>query len=312
VDALAASADLDIEALAPQNVGSLARLDRRLGRLESFPLGALRRFDRADRFLSELLDRLGVECKWPMPRPTVTGSSIDDYWIDPSYPLIFAPADWRCLLGLPALAHELAHPLWGEQTEETSPGFKEAIDTYVSTQGLDEADEQLLLSAWSLTGKWTTEFACDAIATFLIGEAYPWQHLRHLIRSGARPFEPTFRTPAAAQVHPADVARVRLCGLMLGQLGLSATAIESEVADYLGVSGEREPAAYAQTYPDSILFGIASAVADLLRRLGVVPVSSAPAAGVTSLFNQAWTEYRTSMAAYASWEAATFRTLKAP
>jgi hypothetical protein len=312
VESLAKSLDLDVEELAPQNVATIAQLDRRLGRLEAFPLGVLRRFGRTDRFLSELVERLGVESKWPIARPTVTGTSIDDYWIDPTYPLIYAPADWRSLLGLAALGHEVAHPLWTEHRASASPAVATAIAAHVAGLGLDPGDAQALLGAWAPEGIWIAELACDAIATFLLGEAYPWQHLRHIIRSGSPPYEPTFRTDRGARLHPADLARLRLSGLVLGKLGLAVAPVEAEIELYLPARGETMSSAYRDSYPDTLLDSIATATTDLLDSLGVARAMSGPPTGVVRLFNDAWTEFRRDPAAYAAWESATMKRLKAP
>jgi hypothetical protein len=225
--------------------------------------------------------------------------STDDYVTYAPFPLALAPSSVSLLIA-PALAHEVAHPLISAE-----PDFWAPVEPILSADlaTADEATRATAATTWGRTGRWTVELACDAVATYLFGAPYPWQHLQHMLRIGSRPFVPNYLTTDAARLHPADLVRVRTCAAVLDLLGVDAGPVGDEVAAYVAARGDPEPSIFGRSYPDSVVRAIAESVVTLLRARGVVPAAEAAETTVATLVGQAWVAFLADAGAYPAWEA---------
>jgi hypothetical protein len=310
LEVLRASPNLAVPELAPQQLALFASLDRQLGRLETFPLAAIVRFDRADEFLTRLIRSIAAEANLPASSLVVSATSVDDYWADPTYSLVFAPTDWRTILGLPALAHELAHPYWADTDPAWAAPVDQALSAFLDNQGFDQDERTILAAAWSLDGKWLTELACDAAATYIAGGAYPWQHLRHMVGISADAFAPQFRRPGATSLHPADAARMTVCLEVLASIGGDPKPIDAALTTYVEALGDKEDENYRQSYPPVVLAALVGAVVSNVR--GSVRAQHRTKGTVAATLNDAWVEFLRDQATYPAWELSALRALRAP
>jgi hypothetical protein len=288
--------DLDEAGLATQHLGSLADMDRTAVLLDA-PLTALDRFGDADAFWTRLLARLAREANWPRDAPVVSAMSADDFWTDVPFPLVLAPRG-ATLLDLPALVHELAHP-FVETAVIWTPTAQTALDT--SLVGADARARQAAAAVWGPSGFWLTELACDAVATFLMGPAYAWQHIAHMVRVGQSAFLPVYMTALCARLHPADRARIRLCADVCRLLGMDADPFTQELTDYEVGRGDTLPSIYGRSYPSAVLEAIAVSVIERLRGLIVVSATAAPVGGVAAATAEAWKMFLADPATYEAW-----------
>lgn len=282
--------------------------------IESYPLPFIQRYAGPDRWLTRLCRRLAEQVGWPLSLPLVAAFSSQYYWAMPDFNLICAPAtEGRTLLGLPDLCHELGHLLlWHHQATLTGE-FVHELAAYIEGEQRRVAAQQrppeyrrlydLLFAQWY--DAWLREFVADMIATYLVGPAFGWQHVRLCAGRGHSAYHPAL---GEAAEHPADEARLRGVLAALELLGAPAAAarIGALWREYVAVSGETAPADYELCYPQLLLASLARHTVEGCQALGLrsFGVSRDPPApdDLPALLGEAWERFLADPQSYADWE----------
>jgi hypothetical protein len=161
-------------------------------------------------------------------------------------------------------------------------------------------------------GTWRIELAADMIATYLIGPAYGWQHIRLAVNHGTDPYYPS---PDAIQDHPADQARLDGILAMLKLLGLKreANEIEAHWSQLLDLDLYKQPPlGYELYYPASLIQKLAELVYAGCQEQGLISFryQSQSDQHLVTTINRAWQAFNQNPATFPEWESDTMRKLK--
>lgn len=312
IEELLADPDFGAPPLLLNQFQAYKRLAEALFVVEAYPLPVILRYSEADRRWYRFSRRLAEEIRYPLEPPVVFAGSKDYYWAHAPFNLIALPAcEDTFLLGLPDFFHELGHHLFFWRREVFTERFLGELVEYVRA-GKREVDDarrppkykelyDWVYNAWK--DQWLDEFVTDMIATYLVGPAYGWQHLR-LCAKSHEVFRPG---PGEARGHPSDEARMRGILAMLQALELTGPAanIEEKWNQYLTLTSESPPADYHLCYPDSLLHALTENVLQGCRGLNLRPFSDQPTSlgNIPYLLNEAWDRFLADPSAYRQWEA---------
>jgi hypothetical protein len=295
---------------APQQFDLHLDLSRNLLQFEQFDVPLISRWSEADRLMTEMCHALLSQVGWPFDRPLVACFSTEYYWAHPVRKIIGVPAnEERRLLAVGDLGHELGHLAFVENSLQFAGPVLVEVARYVQGQlasppaGLLD-DPRVFFGDVTLAWRgWLQEFGCDAFATYLLGPAFAWQHLRLACMDDAAAmfFDPV----GFGDDHPADDARMRVALIMLRELGHDAQADEIEIrwADLLQVVAAGPTSAYAAAYPDALLRAVAMRVKAHCESLGLRPYDPTAADDdVARVVNEAWEQLHADPDGYAAWE----------
>ena len=314
IDTLLSDPDLGNARLLSNQFFAFSRLTERLSQIEWVPLPAITRYNDADRYLCSLCALLVSQVRYPLKVPLVSGFSNNYYGVSPSYHLISIPAaEQFFLLGLPDLCHELGHILFFHDSDAFLGNFFADLSSHIQhekqrriTEGAPPHYQILydrLESEWK--DRWTTEFACDMIASFMAGPAFGCSHLRICCGLDPNVFRPSF---GESSTHPSGEARIRAILAMLKKIGLDddCNVIQGQWLRYLSTTGAKKPMEYDHCYPDALIDSLAREVYDECVKIGLVSYKDQHASGndvnLLALLNEAWTVLKTNPQGYAGWE----------
>jgi hypothetical protein len=281
--------------------------------VESYTLPYIERYAEADRRLTSLCRRLAEQVRWPTPLPLIAAFSNQYYWTMPDLNLICAPAtEGMTLLGLPDLCHELGHILLHYEATFTGD-FVRDLAAYIAHEQRRVAAQQrppeyqrlynLLFAQWH--DAWLREFVADMVATYLMGAAFGWQHVRLCAGRSQGAYHPAL---GEAAEHPADEARLRGILAVLELMGAQEVrdGIDGLWHDYLAVSGETKPTDYEVCYPQRLIESLARHTVEGCRALGLRGfdqlVAPLKADDIPSLLSEAWQRFLADPQAYVDWE----------
>lgn len=289
--------------------------------VESYVLPFVERYGETDRRLTRLCRRLTAQVGWPLPAPLVVAFSSQYYWTQPVFHLICVPAaEETTLLGLPDLCHELGHILFLHHETTLLGDFTQQLAEYIA-QEQQRVDAQqrppqyrllydLLFTQWH--DAWVPEFVSDMVATYLVGPAFGWQHVRLCAGRSQAAYYPALGDTAE---HPADEARLRGVVAVLEYMKEAAAGARVQALwdRYTAVSGESQPADYEVCYPHGLIESLAQRTVEGCRSLGLRSfnqLADPPGTGdIPSLLGEAWEQFLANPQAYADWERARLDTL---
>lgn len=255
--------------------------------------------------------------QWPLDAPLVCGFSTNYYWTFGIFGLVCVPSgEGLTLLGLPDLCHELGHILHLHREPQLMGDFIRELLAYVDQEKRRAALAQRpqsyqalfdpLLDHWR--DKWLLEFVADMVATYLLGPAYGWQHVRLCATTGQPAYRPVL---GEAADHPANEARLRGALAVLERAGANEAGARVLTLwhAYVSVVGECKPADYDVCYPPALIQSLARRVVDGCAALGIRRFDDLATAGggaggtdVAQLLGEAWMRFITDPPAYAQWE----------
>lgn len=303
---------LGTEALAPNHLQLYKRWNESAALVESYLLPFIERYADTDRRLTRLCRRLTDQVAWPLPAPLVVGISSQYYWTVPEFNVVCTPtAEATTLLGLPDLCHELGHVLLVHNESTLVGDFLQEVAEYIREERRRVATGQRppeyealydgLFAQWS--DEWVREFVCDMVATYLLGPAFGWQHLRLCAGRSRVAYHPALGEVAE---HPSDEARLRGIVATLEQLGAAdlGTRLHAMWGSYLTASGESRPAEYDVCYPQRLIAGLARRTVDGCRGIGLRSFSDSAHHGshIPSLIGEAWDRFLADPDNYGDWE----------
>lgn len=312
INALVTSPDLNEPTLQSNHLSSCKRWYESIQLRESYSLTFVQRFNDADRRLTKLCHRLVQQTNWPLEAPLVACFSNQYYWTVVQFQLVCVPAaEDTTLLGLPDLCHELGHDLYAKFRLELAGKFASDLFYYIKAemqksvaQGMpSEYTHSLLLLRQSWSRSWITEFVCDMVATYLVGAAFGWQHIRLCSRAGTPGFHPSLGEDAD---HPADAARMQGILAVLRQMKHDKDALQVEQLwnQYIALTNEVQPADFVVCYPYLLLQSLAANVVEGCKNLKIRAFDSiaAPEGDISALIQEAWTHFQTDPVKFAIWE----------
>jgi hypothetical protein len=284
------------------------------GLIESYPLPFIERYAGLDRRLTRLCRRLAEQVRWPTSLPLVAALSSQYYWAMPDFNLICAPAtEGTTLLGLPDLCHELGHLLLLQYESRLTGNFVHELAAYIEREQRRVGAQQrppeyrrlydLLFAQWY--DAWLREFVADMVATYLVGPAFGWQHLRLCAGRSQNAYHPALGETAE---HPADDARLRSVLALLELMGAGGPAARIGVLwhEYVAVSGATRPADYEVCYPQTLIESLARHTIEGCQALGLRGFSQIvdppKADDIPALLGEAWERFLTDLQSYADWE----------
>lgn len=284
--------------------------------LEWYPMPAILHYGPSDHYFRIFMSQALAEMAYPFSLPVISMSKDNYYSSYAFFSLIMGPLlEEYSLLGLPDLFHELGHLILDRERLRFLGGFDAELKKYFAKErrGVRIAQkpptyEEIIKEIeqqWIDT--WSVEFVCDMIATYLVGAAYGWAHLRLCASSPSdNVYEPGPEN--LNSTHPSDHARLQgIVEMLLLLKEKEETAhLRSRWNKYLSLTGDSPPQDYALCYPGQILKKLAQYVYDGCKALGLKPFSEqVPIFGgqtVSNLLNNAWREFLTNPQQYATWE----------
>lgn len=281
--------------------------------IESYLLPFVERFASPDRLLTELCHQLTTEIGWPLSPPLVTTFSSQYYWTVAHYNLICVPAaESVTLLGLPDLCHELGHILMLHHRASLMGSFMRDLTRYIKKEQRRVVTQQrppeyrtlydLLFVQWS--DEWLLEFVSDMVATYLVGPAFGWQHIRLCASVKQDVYFPALGERAS---HPADEARLRGVLAVLAEVdpGCGDGELLEMWEQFVQYTGQSLPPDYAVCYPSDLISALARAVVRGCVELGLHSFTSPshrPGA-IICLLMEAWSRFLEDPEACIQWEA---------
>lgn len=272
--------------------------------LERLCHSVLRRFDDDDAAFTRLAVRFAAEIGLQIPDPVVTVAASRYFDTDVSHGIVSVPGSGEgSLLDLADLAHELAHVFL---VEPLRPVRNDIASRIAGALGPDAGlilglDVRAIMRWWH--GQWLDELCADAVATFAIGPAYAWEHVR-LSTAEQHPVMDV----GTDRTHPANQARFDVITQTLERIGQSDDApglsdVWRELCDiaqpaYEGPSLKRYRAVHPQEAIDAVCDGMLS----VCESHDLVPWSPDQHDTVAATLNEAWRRFLHSPDDFVAWE----------
>jgi hypothetical protein len=296
------------------------RLSELVNTFEWHPLALLDHYNERDLYFYRLAKLFCEQIQYPYRSPLMNAHSNEYFSSLPPTNMVSVPmCEDRHLLALPDFVHELGHLVHARIWRKFVAEFKPYLQQYISEQKVKAASQaspavyqdqfDLLEQVW--TQRYVVEFFCDVFATYLVGQAYGWSHLRLVISSQSELYHPSF---GEAQTHPADEARMRIILATLKEMGddSAALAIEDKWKDFTSIITDKPDGEYHFCYPDDILQRLVRQVIKECRAIDLIPYFDQPEEehNLPSLMLEAWEQFHSDPANYLEWEAAKTDALK--
>jgi len=310
--------DEDLDSSPEQFYPAYQDLTRSLFEREACELPFLLHHDQAARRATKLCEVLLETVTWPYD-PLLLGTfSSQYYWTLSDWRVIALPCgEERRLLGIGDLCHELGHTVYARADQRLVGEFAVTLGVHLQEQiklaspppGRDPRD-YLTDVFYSWQDSWLQEFVCDAIATYLVGPAFPRQHAR--LRAMTQPMAPIYELKPGSS-HPADDARMQVCLAHLSQFGFDdeVKQLRQIWDEIVHASGEERPDNYEVFYPTELLEQLAETVAEGCVTLDLRPYDpdADPATDLPRIANEAWLRLEGDPSGYGSWERETMSRL---
>jgi hypothetical protein len=313
LEAMLNDPDFGAEVLLRNQFDDYKRFAELLAAFEYEPLALLDHFNDRDlrfcRFANKFCEQIGYQ---DLP-PLVSAHSNEYFYSRPYLNLIRVPLnEGHHLLALPDFAHELGHIVWVKVYKNFLAAFSRKLSKYIKrlkTKAINQAASAayqqhfaLLEDVWK--ERYVIEFFCDMFATYLVGAAFGWSHLRLVLSSSSGIYYPGF---GETTTHPADEARMRGVLLMLEELNdqRNADAIAAKWESFKTILPDLPDNEYVFCYPDELLREVAAQVIAVCQRLKLKAFHEQPSSedNLPALMLLAWEVYHQDPNAYVEWEA---------
>ncbi len=317
---LLADPDFGAEPLLRNQYDEYKRYEEIVGVFEGHAIALLDHYNKQDHYFYGFVKLLCEQVRYPYPTPLVSAHSAEYFFSSPLTNMIGLPlAEYQFLLALADLLHELGHlfcfrrghvilqsfiPLLGRHIAERK---QRAVDEAASKAVLRNFDN--LEQIWQQ--RYATEFACDIFATYLVGDAYGWSHLRLVLATKSDLYHPSFGEEA---LHPADEARMRAVLITLEEMGGTEAAqnIARTWEQFKNTVSDVSDGEYEYCYPDELLRGLAREVIAACRVQNLIPYYDQPdeKLNLLRLMRHAWEQFHSDPEAYVEWETQRVKALR--
>lgn len=310
---LISSGDLDIDALAQNNIIRYNTFHERLLTLELFRYLVIIGYGKPEEYFKKKIQRIYTEvnCFQTPPIITTISNSENYYWALPSYNIIAVPSgEERNLLNLPDLFHEMGHLIYNQHELFLKGNIEDIIADFYKKEQQRSILEQRPVSLkaffdekqlWWFSS-WVMEFTCDLIATYLVGPAYGWTNLKLTTLSGGKN-----RIYQDHPSHPSDESRMRAIFFMLRKMGHTTEVekIEASWKQFLSATRNPKPSNYNYIFPQHIIEALADFVYDGCKLIDLTIYSEQVTRHVnpvSKMLNDAWELIFNSPDGYGNWE----------
>ncbi|WP_353933387.1 hypothetical protein WJM97_23165 (plasmid) [Okeanomitos corallinicola TIOX110] len=313
--------DFGVEILLKNQINSYRRYAEYVNILETSKLTLLYHFNKKDyyfyKFGKLFCEQVNYSCE---EYPLISTHSSDYFSALPVENIINIPlCEDNFLLAIPDFVHELGHLLYNYYETEITQPFSTILCKYIKEQRdiLKNKNPskaypnyfKLLEQTW--LQEYIVEFSCDICATYLVGSAYGWSHLRLLLESDPEIYYPSFGQEGS---HPADEARMRAILLTLQELGESEKVenIIQKWEEFKLILVDSPDGEYEYCYPNEILRQLAKQVIKVCEEVGLIPYYKQPDSNdnLPSLMQKAWKQFHNDPTKYGEWENNTVKHLK--
>jgi hypothetical protein len=288
---------------------------------EWHPLALLDHYNERDHYFYRFVRLLCQQVRYPYPPPLVSAHSSEYFFSSPLTNMIGLPlVEQQFLLALADLLHELGHLFYLRHGHVIQKAFAPQLKAYISDQkqrALDESSPKVLQRNFDFLDqvwqqRYVTEFSCDMFATYLVGNAYGWSHLRLVLATRTELYHPSFGEEA---LHPADEARMRAILTTLEEMGGDDAALDilQTWEQFKGNVVDKSDGEYDYCYPDQLLKGLAQEVISACKTLGLVSYDQQPDEeyNLPSLIQKAWGRFHLDPDRYDEWECGKTEALQA-
>jgi hypothetical protein len=312
--------DFGVTILLKNQIKSYRRCAEEVNILETSKLTLLYHFNCKDYYFYKFAEFFCKNINYPDTPPLVSAHSSEYFSAIPTENIIYIPlCEDKFLLAIPDFVHELGHLFYNCYEHEIIRNFAITLRKYIKKQREILKNKaasknyptyfKLLEQAW--LQEYVIEFSCDIFATYLVGSAYGWSHLRLVLESEAEIYSPSLEEEGT---HPADEARMRAILLTLEELGEleQIEKISHEWEQFKSIMEDSPDLEYQYCYPDEILRKLSQQVIAVCQRIGLVAYDKQPLSNdnLPSLMQQAWQQFHSNSIGYADWETQTIENLK--
>jgi hypothetical protein len=279
---------------------------------EWHPLALLDHYNHRDHHFYRFVKLLCEQVRYPYPPPLVSAHSSEYFFSSPLTNMIGLPLiEQHFLLALADLLHELGHLFYLRHGHVIQQAFAPLLKLYITElkqRALDESSSKAVQRSFDFLDqvwqqRYVTEFSCDMFATYLVGQAYGWSHLRLVLATRTELYHPGFGEEA---LHPADEARMRAILITLEELGGTDDScdISQKWEQFKEIVVDKSDGEYEYCYPDRLLKGLAQEVIAACESLGLVPYTRQPdeTYNLPSLLRKAWERFHLNPEDYDEWE----------
>jgi hypothetical protein len=320
LEALLNDPDFGADVLLRNQIDDYKRFAELLAALEYEPLALFDHFNDRDLYFCRFANKFCEQIGYLDLPPLVSAHSNEYFYSRPYLNLVRVPLnESHHLLALPDFAHELGHIVWIKVYKKLLTAFSAKLAAYINRQKTRAANQSasaayqqhfaLLEDVWK--ERYVIEFFCDAFATYLVGPAFGWSHLRLVLSSSSEIYQPGF---GIAGSHPADEARMRCVLLMLEALNdqRNASTLGAKWEAFKALLPDHPDNDYACCFPDELLSEINKQVIVVCRRLKLIAFHDQPRVddNLPALVMRAWEVYHLDHNAYPDREAEMVRKLK--
>lgn len=282
--------------------------------MEYGPLALFDHFNRRDlyfyRFARKFCEQIGYTGRPPL----MNAHSHQYFYSLPYLNLIGVPlGEDKHLLALPDFAHELGHIVWVGIYKDFLRKFSQKLRRYIRGQKTKAINQSasatyqqqfdLLQNLW--LKHYVIEFFCDMFATWLLGAAFGWSHLRLTLATSSSLYVPGFGYGGGT--HPSDEARMRGILKTLELMGdhHNASAISNKWDAFKTILPDQPDNEYSYCYPDHLLEQLAAQVSSVCQQLGLKAHTDQPKDddNLPSLLQWAWVTYHQDPADFPNREA---------
>ena len=265
------------------------------------PLALLDYFNDRDLYFCRFARKFCEQVGYTEHPPLVSAHSHQYFYSLPYLNLIGVPlGEDKHLLALPDFAHELGHIVWVKIYKQFLAKFSRKLGGYIraqKTKALNNSaspDYQhyfdLLETLWKK--RFVIEFFCDMFATYLLGAAFGWSHLRLAFATSSSLYTPGF---GDSGTHPADEARMRGILTTLRLMGDhdGEAAVTEKWEALKAILPDQPDNEYSFCYPGHLLEQLASQVISVCRQLGLRAYADQPQddGNIPVLIHWAWETY---------------------
>jgi hypothetical protein len=311
--------DFAAPSLLVNQFDSYKRLAELLNTFEWHPLALLDHYNDRDLFFYRFSKLFCEQIQYPYPPPLLSAHSNEYFSSVPPTNLISVPmAEDDHLLALPDYVHELGHLIYHHVWKKLLAQFIPHLQKYVDEQKLKTSSQaaktyedklQLLEQSW--LQRYAIEFFCDVFASYVVGAAYGWSHLRLVLSTQTELYRPSFGDTAT---HPADEARMRIILMTLERMGYedAADALKRRWDALTTIFIAKPDGEYHFCYPDKVLVKFSELVTAQCQELDLLPFFDQPTddKNLPRLMLEAWDQFHADPAAYAGWETTKVAALK--
>lgn len=274
---------LDLDTFLSNNIINYNSFNNALLEIELFEYLAIHRIGFPEEYFEKLINTVYVqiECSQSVPFLSTISDSDEYFWAYPKYNMIALPqGEEKHLLNLSDLFHEIGHLIFLQYKDylvgECIPLMKDHYEVErqrLTDDGQIDFVQKLVEAETWWEDSWSEEFACDLIATYLVGPAFAWTNIKMSTVSCS--YNGIYSQVKFFREHPPDEARMRAVFRMLEITGFTKELTEIKAAweKFLGEIQNGKPDYYDFVFTDNLINDICDNVFKGCSDIGLKPYS---------------------------------------